>query len=53
VSGVDYPDCLILINVANQKCILFVPDVTIFYAVWFGTPETKEQLQQKFDIDEV
>jgi len=53
VTGVDSPDCTVLLDATARKAYLFVPQFTEYDAVWYGRLETLDQMRQRFDMDEV
>jgi Xaa-Pro aminopeptidase len=53
VSGVPVPDCLLTIELPSARTTLFVPDVSVFDAVWVGRVVPLAELQQRYEVDEV
>jgi Xaa-Pro dipeptidase len=53
LSGVDLPDCRLVIEVSAGICTLFVPRPDEKYGVWVGHILTKDQLKEKYDVDNV
>jgi len=53
MSGVEYNDVWLVVLLDQNYTILLVPERTAFYGLWMGVVETKQQLQEKFDVDAV
>lgn len=47
------PDCLLAIELPSARTTLFVPDVSVFDAVWVGRVVPLTELQQRYEVDQV
>ena len=53
LTGVNEPDCALLIDLKTQKETLFYPDIPQENIVWFGEIATIDQLKTKYGYDDV
>jgi len=53
VFGVMEPDCYGILDLTNQKAILFVPRLPESYAVWMGRLKPLEEFREHYEVDEV
>lgn len=51
LTGVNEPDCSMLLDLDKEEYHLFVPERDAQYAVWHGYVKTKEQYQQEYEPD--
>ena len=51
LTGVNEPDCAMLLDLNKEEYHLFVPERDAQYAVWHGYVKTKEQYQQEYQPD--
>src|SRR5699024_721123 len=51
LTGVNEPDCHLILDLETQEYHLFVPNRDAQYAVWHGRVKTKEQYQQEYQPD--
>ncbi|KAJ5983318.1 hypothetical protein N7481_005417 [Penicillium waksmanii] len=53
LSGVDEPDCSLTYDVALDLLTLYVPDFDLHRAIWMGPTLSREDAQNRYDIDRV
>jgi len=53
LTGVKEPDCALALDVATQKCTLFIPKLPADYATIMGPIKTCEEIQQLYQVDAV
>ena len=51
LTGVNEPDCHLILDLKKQEYHLFVPKRDAQYAVWHGRVKSKEQYQQQYEPD--
>ena len=51
LTGVNEPDCAMLLDLNKEEYHLFVPERDAQYAVWHGYVKNKEQYQQEYQPD--
>lgn len=51
LTGVNEPDCHLIMDLKKQEYHLFVPNRDAQYAVWHGRVKTKEQYQEEYNPD--
>ncbi len=51
LTGVNEPDCHLLLDLNKQEYHLFVPKRDAHYAVWHGRVKPKEQYQEEYQPD--
>ncbi|MDZ7716305.1 MAG: aminopeptidase P family protein [Balneolaceae bacterium] len=51
LTGVNEPDCNLILDLNKQEYHLFVPKRDAQYAVWHGRVKSKEQYQQEYQPD--
>lgn len=53
LSGVDEPDCTLTYDIALDLLTLYVPDFDLHRAIWMGPTLSREDAQDRYDIDRV
>ncbi|KAJ5161865.1 hypothetical protein N7492_007257 [Penicillium capsulatum] len=53
LSGVDEPDCTLTYDIALDLLTLYVPDFDLHRAIWMGPTLTREEAQDRYDVDRV
>ncbi|KAK9722260.1 hypothetical protein K7432_002801 [Basidiobolus ranarum] len=53
MTGVEQPGYEFLYDIESDKAVLFAPRIPEDDIVWIGSPETNEQLKERYDVDEV
>ncbi|KAL1927765.1 hypothetical protein VTP01DRAFT_3586 [Rhizomucor pusillus] len=53
VTGVSEPGFHVVIDLATQKVELYAPPVDPDLVIWMGEPESLEEMQSKYDVDQV
>ncbi|KAJ5578533.1 uncharacterized protein N7459_007497 [Penicillium hispanicum] len=53
LSGVDEPDCSLSYDVALDLLTLYVPDFDLHRAIWMGPTLSREDAQDRYDVDRV
>ncbi|KAI8061598.1 peptidase M24, structural domain-containing protein [Gongronella butleri] len=53
LTGVNEPDFHVVIDIASGKTTLIAPPVVPDHVMWMGLPDTLEELQAKYDVDQV
>ncbi|KAI8086706.1 peptidase M24, structural domain-containing protein [Halteromyces radiatus] len=53
VTGVNEPDFHVVIDIATKKTILVAPNIDPDHVMWMGLPDTLEEMQAKYDVDQV
>jgi Xaa-Pro dipeptidase len=53
LSGVDEPDCALTYDVGLDILTLFVPDFDLHRAIWMGPTLSREEAQDRYDVDRV
>jgi Xaa-Pro dipeptidase len=53
LSGCKLPDAYLTYNIPQDRLTLFIPPVDPEDVIWSGLPESKEEAQKKYDVDEV
>lgn len=53
LSGVDEPDCSLTYNIEQDLLTLFVPDFDLKRAIWMGPTISREDAQDRYDVDHV
>lgn len=51
LTGVNEPDCHLVLDLQKQEYHLFVPKRDAQYAVWHGRVKSKEQYQEEYEPD--
>ncbi len=51
LTGVNEPDCHLVMDLKKQEYHLFVPNRDAQYAVWHGRVKSKEQYQEEYNPD--
>jgi len=51
LTGVNEPDCNLILDLEKQEYHLFVPKRDAQYAVWHGRVKSREQYQQEYEPD--
>lgn len=51
LTGVNEPDCHLLLDLGSQEYHLFVPRRDAKYAVWHGRVKSKDQYQEEYEPD--
>lgn len=51
LTGVNEPDCHLIMDLGKQEYHLFVPNRDAQYAVWHGRVKSKEQYQEEYNPD--
>ncbi|CAI7602515.1 unnamed protein product [Penicillium discolor] len=53
LSGVDEPDCSLTYDIGQDLLTLYVPDFDLHRAIWMGPTLSREDAQDKYDVDHV
>lgn len=53
LSGVAEPDCSLTYDVASDVLTLYVPDFDLHQAIWMGPTLSREEAQDRYDVDRV
>lgn len=53
LSGVDEPDCSLAYDIALDQLTLYVPDFDLHRAIWMGPTLSREDAQNRYDVDRV
>ncbi|ORX43189.1 hypothetical protein DM01DRAFT_1313128 [Hesseltinella vesiculosa] len=53
LTGCNEPDFHVVIDIASGKTTLVAPPVVPDHVMWMGLPDTLEQMQAKYDVDQV
>ncbi|KAJ5167293.1 Xaa-Pro aminopeptidase [Penicillium canariense] len=53
LSGVDEPDCALTYDVGLDILTLYVPDFDLHRAIWMGPTLSREDAQDRYDVDRV
>ncbi|KAJ5682747.1 Xaa-Pro aminopeptidase [Penicillium macrosclerotiorum] len=53
LSGVDEPDCTLTYDVGFDTLTLYVPDFDLHQAIWMGPTLSREDAQDRYDVDRV
>ncbi|EKV10486.1 Peptidase D, putative [Penicillium digitatum PHI26] len=53
LSGVDEPDCSLMYNIEQDLLTLYVPDFDLHRAIWMGPTLSREDAQDRYDVDHV
>lgn len=53
LSGVDEPDCSLTYDVGLDQLSLYIPDFDLHRAIWMGPTITREDAQDRYDVDRV
>ncbi|KAJ5096589.1 Xaa-Pro aminopeptidase [Penicillium angulare] len=53
LSGVDEADCALTYDIGLDRLTLFVPDFDLRQAIWMGPTVTREEAQDRYDVDRV
>lgn len=52
-TGVSEPGFHVVIDLATQKVELYAPPVDPDLVIWMGEPDSLEEMQSKYDVDQV
>ncbi|KAJ5091318.1 hypothetical protein NUU61_006188 [Penicillium alfredii] len=53
LSGVDEADCFLTYDIESDLLTLYVPDFDLHRAIWMGPTLSREEAQDKYDVDRV
>ena len=53
LSGCKLPDAYLIYSIPLDKLTLFIPPIDPDEVIWSGLPESKEEAERKYDVDEV
>lgn len=53
LSGADDADCHLTYDIKRELLSLYIPDFDLHHAIWNGPTITKEEAEQKYDVDRV
>jgi len=53
ITGYDEPNATVIIDLASEETILFVPQRPIDYAIWNGQIEDPATIQAEYDFSQV
>ncbi|CAG8909680.1 unnamed protein product [Penicillium egyptiacum] len=53
LSGVDEPDCSLTYDIEQDLLTLYVPDFDLHRAIWMGPTLSREDAQDRYDVDHV
>ncbi|OOQ87721.1 peptidase D [Penicillium brasilianum] len=53
LSGVDEPDCALTYDISLDILTLYVPDFDLHRAIWMGPTLSREDAQDRYDVDRV
>ncbi|KAJ5365642.1 hypothetical protein N7517_008528 [Penicillium concentricum] len=53
LSGVDEPDCTLTYDIEKDLLTLYVPDFDLHRAIWMGPTLSREDAQDRYDVDHV
>lgn len=53
LSGVDEPDCALTYDIGLDVLTLYVPDFDLHRAIWMGPTLSREDAQDRYDVDRV
>ncbi|KAI2673788.1 uncharacterized protein N7518_006041 [Penicillium psychrosexuale] len=53
LSGVDEPDCFLTYDIEQDLLTLYVPDFDLRHAIWMGPTLSREDAQDRYDVDHV
>ncbi|CAP94009.1 Pc16g13390 [Penicillium rubens Wisconsin 54-1255] len=53
LSGVDEPDCSLTYDIEQDLLSLYVPDFDLHRAIWMGPTLSREDAQDRYDVDHV
>ncbi|KXG46311.1 uncharacterized protein PGRI_051670 [Penicillium griseofulvum] len=53
LSGVDEPDCSLTYDIEKDLLTLYVPDFDLHRAIWMGPTLSREDAQDRYDVDHV
>jgi Xaa-Pro dipeptidase len=53
LSGVDEPDCALTYDIGLDILTLYVPDFDLRRAIWMGPTLSREDAQDRYDVDRV
>ncbi|KAJ5131300.1 uncharacterized protein N7515_007339 [Penicillium bovifimosum] len=51
LCGVDEPDCSLTYDIGQDLLILYVPDFDLHRAIWMGPTLSREDAQDRYDVD--
>ncbi|KAJ5819265.1 hypothetical protein N7474_004856 [Penicillium riverlandense] len=53
LCGVDEPDCSLTYDIESDILTLYVPDFDLHRAIWMGPTLSREEAQDRYDVDHV
>ncbi|KAJ5901696.1 hypothetical protein N7495_002224 [Penicillium taxi] len=53
LSGVDEADCSLTYDISLDLLTLYIPDFDLHQAIWMGPTLTREEAQDRYDVDRV
>jgi len=53
LSGVNYPGCFLIYDIAKDHLVLFVPYQDPRYALWYGKSPTADEIRAITKVDDV